>query len=500
MLQQVEKTKTSYRRITETEIKQATKVDMVSYLEKKGEGLRQSGKYYYHEEHDSLVISPEKGYFTWNSRGITETSCINLAMELYGMPFLQAVQDILEQNIPELGNEVRQVRRATKKEPFSYEKDIVESKSQQKLKQYLIKERKINPWLVSELIQKKYIVQDNRNNVVYKWFHPLKKDEIIGASKEGVSIIPEAQRFKPSMKRFKQIMVPGDNGFYFDVGKTSQINQLYVFESPVDMMSYLSLKMQRGDQSIRNARFLAMDGVKPTTFFHHYTLLSAKLNHPIQPVICVDNDAAGHVLWDALHNFEYLDEAGNDLLRNDIPYDLAISREMAKLYKVAAEKFGVDWEWIAAIHKCETNGKPKGKVANASQIQYYFSTPKKGDEASQVYSLPKEIINCAKVLSQQPPGKIRPKELYREKLQNEPLKVSKQADFFEKLSYYHQKYVNGEHYYVEQVPKDWNEILVAIQEGQTEIYTLLSEEEVMNQALDVPTHKEVTDEVGMQHA
>ncbi|MBC1339421.1 DUF3991 domain-containing protein [Listeria innocua] len=492
--------KIEHRRFTETEIKQASEVDMVSYLERKGEPLKCAGKYYYHQAHDSLVLCPEKGYFTWNSRGVSNRSCINLAMELYALSFLQAVQDVLEQNIPKLGNEVRQARRETKKEPFSYEKDIVESKSQQQLKQYLIKERKINPWLVSELIQKKYIVQDTRNNVVYKWFHPLTKNEVIGASKEGVTIIPEAQRFKPHMKQFKQVMAQGDNGFYFDVGKTSQINQLYVFESPVDMMSYLSLKMQRGDQSIRNARFLAMDGVKPTTFFHHYTLLSAKLNHPIQPIICVDNDAAGHQLLDALQPFEYVDEDGNDLLRNDIPYDLAISREMAQLYKVVAAEYQVDWTWIAAIHKSETNGKDGGKVANSSHMQVFFSTPKKEEVVSGTYSVENEIRACAKELSQQPSGKIQLFSLYREALKDDYLLYIKKAAFFEKVMYYQEKYTKGAHYYVEQVPKDWNEILVAIQEGQTEVYTLLSEEEVMNQVLDTPTQKEEIDEVGMQHA
>ncbi|MBC1250563.1 DUF3991 domain-containing protein [Listeria welshimeri] len=500
MIQQKEATKTKYRRFTQTEIKKAASTDMVSYLEKKGEQFNQSGKYYFHKEHDSLVLCPEKGYFSWNSRSITGTSCISLAMEFYELSFEEVMKDILELNISELGKERLQAKPATKKAPFSYEKDIQEAASQEKLKHYLIKERKIHPWLVSELIQKKYIVQDKRDNVVYKWFHPLKKTEVIGASKEGVRIIPEEQRFKPSMKRFKQIMVPGDNGFYFDVGKTSQINQLYVFESPVDMMSYLTLKMQRGDQSIRNARFLAMDGVKPTTFFHHYTLLTTKLEHPVQPIICVDNDAAGHQLLDALQPFEYLDEAGNDLLKNEIPYDLAISRERAQSYKAAADKYQVDWTLIAAIHKSETNGKAGGKVANGSLLQEFFSSPKKSVIESGNYSVEDEIMACAKKLSEQPPGKINLNKLYQETQKNTKMTFGKKANFFEKVTYYHQKFKNGEGYFVEQVPKDWNEILVAIQTGQTEIYTLLSEEEVMNPVIDNRNQKEVMEEVGMQHA
>ncbi|EIR0258931.1 hypothetical protein K0K27_002939, partial [Listeria monocytogenes] len=134
MIQQKEGNNTRHRRFTETEIKKVAGVDMVSYLEKKGEPLNQAGKYYYHKEHDSLVLCPEKGYFTWNSRGVSDRSCIKLAMELFDLSFIEAVQDVLEQNIPEHEKEVRQVRQASKKKPFSYWRDIKEANNQDKLK------------------------------------------------------------------------------------------------------------------------------------------------------------------------------------------------------------------------------------------------------------------------------------------------------------------------------------------------------------------------------
>lgn len=494
MVQQMEKTKVAYRRLTETEIKQASKVSMVGYLEKKGETFRRVGKNYFHEEHDSLVICPEKGYFSWNSKGISDQSCIILAMEFYGYSFSQATQDILEQNVTEQ-EVLQQAQKETKKKPFCYETDIKEANNQTKIVKYLVHERKINPWLLSELIQKKYIAQDERGNVVYKWFDPLKKTEVVGAAKEGVTIIPEEKRIAPGMKRFKQVMTTGNNGFYFDVGKTSQIDKLFIFESPVDMMSYLTLKMLRGDQSIINARFLAMDGVKPATFFHHHSLLTSKLKRPIKPIICSDNDAAGHILFDAIEMFDFSDEEGNDLLKNEIPYDLAISREMGRLYKEVADEYQVDWKWIAAIHKCETNGTPRGRVANSSEIQQFFHTPKKGTPEMETYSVVKEVMDCARKLKSQPQGDIKTFELYKEVVDDESNKFKNKYGFFERVDYYYQKYNNGEHYYVENVPKDWNEILVAIQEGDKEVYTLLPEEQVMNR-----TNEPTYEEVGMQHA
>ncbi|WP_088816333.1 MULTISPECIES: DUF3991 domain-containing protein [Listeria] len=476
MAQTMVQKKAKPRHFTEAEIKQAQQMDLLGYMESKGEIFKRAGKYYVHQEHDSLVICPEKAYFSWNSTGKSSKSCITLAMQFFELNFQEAVQDVLEHTVSSDKVEARRYTQDDKK-MFDYPQDIQESTRTDALKKYLIDERKIDPDLVSELIQRKYIVQDQQQNVVYKWLDPLQKEKVVGAAKEGTRIIPEEKRIKPSMKRFKQVLTSGNQGFYFDVGKTELINQIYLFESPVDMMSYLTLKTQRGDASIQNARFLAMDGVKESVFFHHYMSLTAKLKHPIQPICCVDNDHAGHVFLEKLNAFEYLDSEGNNCLRNDIPYDRALTPELIQVYQEAGHYWQVDWKAIAAVHKAETNLTPQGKAANAAGIQKFFQYEKGlSDMTNQALLLP-EAMSCARVLKEHSKeNNIRFDQVYQEEIVH-PTHQAKAMGFIETIQSYYEKYQDNQYFVVQEIPKDWNDILVAVAENRHEIYTILPQEE-----------------------
>jgi hypothetical protein len=476
MAQTMVQKKAKPRHFTEAEIKQAQQMDLLGYMENKGEVFKQSGKYYYHQEHDSLVICPEKAYFTWNSVGKSSKSCITLAMQFFDLNFREAVQDVLEHTVSSDKVEARQHVQSEQK-VFDYSQDIRESTRTDALKKYLVEERKIDADLVSELIQRKYIVQDQQQNVVYKWYDPLQKNQVVGAAKEGTRIIPEEKRIKPSMKRFKQVLSQGNQGFYFDVGKTENINQLYLFESPVDMMSYLTLKTQRGDTSIQNARFLAMDGVKESVFFHHYMLLTAKLKQPIQPICCVDNDHAGYVFLEKLKAFEYLDAEGKNCLRNDIPYDNALTPELVHIYQEAGDYWQVDWQAIAAIHKAETNLKPQGKAANQAGIQKFFQSEKGLSEAAGRALLLPEAMACARELKAHlKPNDLRFDHVYQKEMVH-PSHQAKAMGFIETIQTYYEKYQTNQYYLVQEIPKDWNDILVAIAENRHEMYTILPQEE-----------------------
>ena len=45
----------------------ARNIDLISYLEAKGETFKKEGNYYRHTEHDSLLIKGNQ--YAWNSRG-----------------------------------------------------------------------------------------------------------------------------------------------------------------------------------------------------------------------------------------------------------------------------------------------------------------------------------------------------------------------------------------------------------------------------------------------
>ncbi len=70
----------------------ARNVDLISYLEAKGETFKKEGNYYRHTEHDSLIIKGNQ--YAWNSRGEKGYGAISFAMMYYDMTFPQAVMDI----------------------------------------------------------------------------------------------------------------------------------------------------------------------------------------------------------------------------------------------------------------------------------------------------------------------------------------------------------------------------------------------------------------------
>ncbi|PEA35267.1 hypothetical protein CON45_31005, partial [Priestia megaterium] len=139
------------KHVNEGEIMKARDVDLLSYLEAKGETFVKEGKYYRHTEHDSLLI--KGNMYAWNSRNETGYGAISFAQMYYGMSFPQAVLDINKGNYKELSQSHEQPSVSPSKEPFRYPKEL-EVKDQSKVKDYLIKERKIDPRLVKWLLQK----------------------------------------------------------------------------------------------------------------------------------------------------------------------------------------------------------------------------------------------------------------------------------------------------------------------------------------------------------
>src|SRR6478609_2635372 len=242
--------------VREEESMKAREVDLLSYLEAKGETFVKEGKYYRHTEHDSLLI--KGNMYAWNSRNETGYGAISFAQMYYGMSFPQAVLDINKGDYKELSHSHEQQTNSQSKEPFRYPKEL-EVKDQSKVKDYLIKERKIDPRLVDWLLQKDLIAQDKRNNVVFKWREHGGKGKVIGADRQGTASI------KNKRGSFKQVL-PNDNphtGFSVDVGRP---NKIHFFESPIDLLSYWSIQ----ENSLQNTRLISMNGLKPKTVAQSY--------------------------------------------------------------------------------------------------------------------------------------------------------------------------------------------------------------------------------------
>ncbi|RDY66417.1 hypothetical protein DXT76_20965, partial [Halobacillus trueperi] len=80
------------KHVSADQVEVARNVDLIDYLERKGEPLKREGRYYRHQVHDSLVIKDQM--YAWNSKDEKGAGVINFAKMFYGMSFPEAVMDL----------------------------------------------------------------------------------------------------------------------------------------------------------------------------------------------------------------------------------------------------------------------------------------------------------------------------------------------------------------------------------------------------------------------
>ena len=259
------------KHVSADQVEVARNVDLIDYLERKGEPLKKEGRYYRHQVHDSLVIKDQM--YAWNSRDEKGAGVINFAKMFYGMSFPEAVLDLNAQGYKVKDN----VQEQKPKEPYQYPSHY-EVNDRTKAKDYLTNERKIHPKIVNWLDNKDLIAQDKLGNVVFKW---KQQGEIVGADRQGTSPMKDGRMFKGIDRNSH-----GSAGFSVDIGKP---NSIYLFESPIDALSYWSIKKEK----LQNTRLVSMSGLKRQTMIDEIKRMGKEGHKVNQITFCTDNDKAG---------------------------------------------------------------------------------------------------------------------------------------------------------------------------------------------------------------
>ncbi|MCP3028770.1 toprim domain-containing protein [Halobacillus sp. A5] len=259
------------KHVSADQVEVARNADLIDYLERKGEPLKKEGRYYRHQVHDSLVIKDQM--YAWNSRDEKGAGVINFAKMFYGMSFPEAVLDLNAHGCKVKNN----VQEKQSEEPYQYPSHY-EVNDKRKAKNYLTNERKIHPKIVNWLDSKDLIAQDKLGNVVFKW---KQQGEVVGADRQGTSPMKDGRMFKGIDRNSH-----GSAGFSVDIGKP---NSIYLFESPIDAMSYWSIKKEK----LQNTRLVSMSGLKRQTMIDEIKRMG-KDGHKVKHItFCTDNDKAG---------------------------------------------------------------------------------------------------------------------------------------------------------------------------------------------------------------
>ena len=261
----------------------ANSVDLEEFLRMRGEKLERVGrehKLIYCDSsgrHDSITIRGSKWFDHKNQVG---GGAIKFMQEFYDMDFQTAVQELLGQTITPLSHAPS---KAVVHEEKTKEFKLPEANSNMhRVFAYLIKQRFISPDIISHFAKQHTLYEDKQHhNAVF-----------VGLDENGVPRQASKRSTNSFGKTFRITCEGSDTRYSFShFGKSEK---LFVFEAPIDMMSFLTLYPQEWQKN----SYIAMNGV------YENAVLTALKNHSnlSEVILCVDNDEGGIEAADRLRD------------------------------------------------------------------------------------------------------------------------------------------------------------------------------------------------------
>ena len=216
---------------TQAQIDRANAVSLEDFLRTQGETLIKSGREYRWKEHDSLTVRGNKWFRHSQSKGGYP---IDFVMEFYGKSFPEAVQL--------LTGESGEGQSEASTAPHTAFHLPLHNRTADRAIQYLTESRGLNKTLVEAFLLSGDIYEDaKRHNVVF-----------VGRDRSGT---PRYAHVRGTADPFRQDIAGSDKSYPFHYEGNG--NQLFVFEAPIDLLSFICLYPQ--DWQTRS--YLALGGV-----------------------------------------------------------------------------------------------------------------------------------------------------------------------------------------------------------------------------------------------
>lgn len=271
------------KRFTEEQLERANNIDLEEMLRSQGEILKRQGKVCYWQRYDSTAIYGNK-WFRHSRR--VGGGPIQFMQHFYGMSFVDSVKYLLN------GEEGKVFVQSEKKPYIKPEFKMPElSKNMRRTFAYLIKTRKIDADIVQFFVDAKKIRETEKyHNVAF-----------CGYDENGVMKQMHLRATDPE-KRFFYDVDGSEKQYYFRHIGTD--NEVYAFEAPIDMLSYITLHKDNWQQH----SYVALGGVAIDA------LKNVLENNPnISKVyMCADNDERGD---------EVTERIGNELSENGVEWE-----------------------------------------------------------------------------------------------------------------------------------------------------------------------------------
>jgi len=256
----------AYIHFTDEQKQRANSVDLVDFLQRQGEQLVRSGREWRWKRHDSVTVRGNQWFRHSRKEG---GHAIDFVQQFYDMSFPEAVTLLLG---GESGVEWNQTSKSAP--PLRKAFALPEANhDMRRVFAYLIKQRFIDREVLSYFSHEKLIYEDKEyHNAVF-----------VGLNENGVPRHAHKRGTYTHGEPYKGNVEGSDPKYSFHwVGES---NVLYVFEAPVDMLSFITLHQD----GWKRHSYVTLDGVS-----EHALLRQLELNpHLKSVVLCLDYDEAG---------------------------------------------------------------------------------------------------------------------------------------------------------------------------------------------------------------
>ena len=266
--------KLPYIPFTEEQKITANSVDLAEFLRMRGERLERAGRefklIYYDSsgKHDSITMSGSTWFDHKNQVG---GGTIKFMQYYYDMDFPTAVQELLGQTITPLSHAPpKAVGHEEKPKEFKLPEA---NENMHRVFAYLIKQRFIAPEIITHFAKNHTLYEDKEHhNAVF-----------VGVDENGIPRQAHKRSTSTFGKAFRITCEGSDTRYSFAHFGNSE--KLFVFEAPIDMLSYLTLHPENWQKH----SYIAMNGV------YENAVLTALNGHSdlSEIVICTDNDEGG---------------------------------------------------------------------------------------------------------------------------------------------------------------------------------------------------------------
>ena len=340
----------SYIPFTDEQKILANSVDLEEFLRMRGEKLERVGRehklIYYDSsgKHDSITI---RGSTWFDHKNQTGGGAIKFMQYHYGMDFPTAVQELLGQRVTSLSSvPMKSTKQSEKQKDFRLPEA---NDNMHRVFAYLIKQRFIAAEVITHFAKRKLLYEDKEHhNAVF-----------VGADENGVPRQAHKRGTTTFGKSFRQTVEGSDTKYSF--AHFGESGKLFIFEAPIDMLSYLTLYPENWQEH----SYIAMNGV------YENAVLTALKGHSnlSEIVICTDNDVGGIDAADRLSDI--LKEKGYADIKRILPINKDWNEDLKQLN-------GADF-LPAVPHKIK-----EGYHCQAENLEYLKCRPDK--LKSQIYA------------------------------------------------------------------------------------------------------------------